>query len=544
MLGRKQSLRETSYAPEVEECIRATTFWWQSVHMRRFMRFCAFLSLASVSTNTSYTFKWTPILLYVTFIVDVFVTLIFTAEFISKVHSRGAKQYFHDRWSQFDAVMLFCLYISLTLHVFEMTGHVKPYSPTSILRAPRPLIMVRLVRVFLSFSMPRARITQIFLRSSQQIYNVTLFFLFFLSLFGLLGVQFFSRLDHHCVMKANYSEQNMPSIQHLAIPDTYCSPIVSRGHQCPPKMVCVEISNSSGYSGFDNLAHALFTVYQSASQEGWSHVMYAAMDSLDAFRAAFYFVTLIFFLAWLVKNVFIAVITETFNEIRVQFQQMWGERAQITTEATPSTLVGESQWRLIQMTDTESQSRAPRIIKAVISTASFQIFIMFVIVANAMVGASVKFEHSGRPREDFYKTLYPLEVGFTILFDLEVALKVWCYGYRSYIRRSLHKLELFLAIGSTVHIIPICYMSAPLVYFQVLRIVRLIKASPVLEDFVYKIFGPGKKLGSLIIFTMCLLIVTSSISMQLFCCLAKYEYNKFQAFPEVCHKVLNPIIKL
>jgi len=61
--------------------------------------------------------------------------------------------------------------------------------------------------------------------------------------------------------------------------------------------------------------------------------------------------------------------------------------------------------------------------------------------------------------------------------------------------------------------------------------VRLIKASPMLEDFVYKIFGPGKKLGSLIIFTMCLLIISSSISMQLFCFLC--EFTKFESFPEV-----------
>lgn len=59
---------------------------------------------------------------------------------------------------------------------------------------------------------------------------------------------------------------------------------------------------------------------------------------------------------------------------------------------------------------------------------------------------------------------------------------------------------------------------------------RLIKASPVLEDFVYKIFGPGKKLGSLIIFTMCLLLITSAISMQLFCCLK--NFSKFETFPE------------
>lgn len=66
---------------------------------------------------------------------------------------------------------------------------------------------------------------------------------------------------------------------------------------------------------------------------------------------------------------------------------------------------------------------------------------------------------------------------------------------------------------------------------KVLRVVRLIKASPMLEDFVYKIFGPGKKLGSLIIFTMCLLVISSSISMQLFCFLC--DFTKFETFPEV-----------
>ena len=37
-------------------------------------------------------------------------------------------------------------------------------------------------------------------RSSQQINNVTLFFLFFLSLYGLLGVQLFGDLRSHCVI--------------------------------------------------------------------------------------------------------------------------------------------------------------------------------------------------------------------------------------------------------------------------------------------------------------------------------------------------------
>lgn len=100
------------------------------------------------------------------------------------------------------------------------------------MRAPRPLIMIRFLRVFLKFSMPKSRINQIFKwvssgivfpsrtnklihlilrRSSQQIYNVTLFFLFFMSLYGLLGVQFFGELKNHCVMNnTRYDENDMP----------------------------------------------------------------------------------------------------------------------------------------------------------------------------------------------------------------------------------------------------------------------------------------------------------------------------------------------
>lgn len=60
---------------------------------------------------------------------------------------------------------------------------------------------------------------------------------------------------------------------------------------------------------------------------------------------------------------------------------------------------------------------------------------------------------------------------------------------------------------------------------------RLIKISPALEDFVYKIFGPGKKLGSLVVFTASLLIVMSAISLQMFCFVE--ELDRFTTFPRV-----------
>ena len=243
-----------------------------------------------------------------------------------------------------------------------------------------------------------------------------------------------------------------------------------------------------------------------------------------------FFSTMIFFLAWLVKNVFIAVITETFNEIRVQFQQMWGARGQIQNSSASQLLTGDDTgWKLITIDDSKHGGLAPDMCHAILRSPYFRMIVMSVILANGIVTASMHFKHDGRPRQVFYEHYYYIELAFTFFLDLETLFKIYCLGWRGYYKHSIHKFELLLAIGTTLHIIPGLYLSG-LTYFQVLRVVRLIKASPMLEGFVYKIFGPGKKLGSLIIFTMCLLIISSSISMQLFCFLC--DFTKFESFPE------------
>ncbi|XP_064540810.1 sodium leak channel NALCN isoform X2 [Drosophila montana] len=546
MLGRKQSLKGgepflADYGPEESLNESADIEWVNKLWVRRLMRLCALISLASVSLNTPKTFERHPSLQYITFVLDTAVTVLFTAEMIAKMHIRGVLNgevpYLKDHWCQFDASMVSFLWVSIILQIFEVLEIVPKFSYLSIMRAPRPLIMIRFLRVFLKFSMPKSRINQIFKRSSQQIYNVTLFFLFFMSLYGLLGVQFFGELKNHCVMNnTGYDQLGRPvlTINSLAIPDTFCSMDPDSGYQCSPGMRCMKMDFLSsyviGFNGFEDIATSIFTVYQAASQEGWVFIMYRAIDSLPAWRAAFYFSTMIFFLAWLVKNVFIAVITETFNEIRVQFQQMWGARGHIQKTAASQILSGnDSGWRLVTIDDNKHGGLAPETCHAILRSPYFRMLVMSVILANGIVTATMAFKHDGRPRHVFYERYYYIEVIFTCLLDLETMFKIYCLGWRGYYKHSIHKFELLLAAGTSLHIVPIFYLSG-LTYFQVLRVVRLIKASPMLEGFVYKIFGPGKKLGSLIIFTMCLLIISSSISMQLFCFLC--DFTKFESFPE------------
>jgi hypothetical protein len=58
------------------------------------------------------------------------------------------------------------------------------------------------------------------------------------------------------------------------------------------------------------------------------------------------------------------------------------------------------------------------------------------------------------------------QVAFTVFLDLETLFKIWCLGFRGYYKHSIHKFELLLAAGTTLHIIPTLYLSG-LTYFQV-----------------------------------------------------------------------------
>lgn len=91
---------------------------------------------------------------------------------------------------------------------------------------------------------------------------------------------------------------------------------------------------------------------------------------------------------------------------------------------------------------------------------------MGIILANGIVTATMRFKHDERPRSDFYIKYYYIEIGFTVVLDLETVFKIWCLGWRGYWKHSIHKFELLLAIGTSLHVIPGFYMSA-LTYFQV-----------------------------------------------------------------------------
>uniref|UniRef100_A0A3Q1HJT1 Sodium leak channel NALCN n=1 Tax=Anabas testudineus TaxID=64144 RepID=A0A3Q1HJT1_ANATE len=478
MLKRKQSSRVeaqpmTDFGPDETLADSADIFWINKPWVHSLLRACAIISVISVCMNTPKTFEHYPPLQYVTFTLDTLLMFLYTAEMIAKMHIRGIikgdNSYVKDRWCMFDGFMVFFIWVSLVLQVFEIAKLVDQMSPWGMLRIPRALIMIRAFRIYFRFELPRSRITNILKRSGEQIWSVSIFLLFFLLLYGILGVQMFGTFNHHCV--TNDTQRGNVSWNSLAIPDTHCSPN-GEGYQCPHGFKCVDLEELGlsrqelGYSGFNELGTSIFTVYEAASQEGWVFLMYRAIDSFPRWRSYFYFITLIFFLAWLVKNVFIAVIIETFAEIRVQFQQMWGSRSSTTSTATTQMFHEDAAggWQLVAVDVNKPHGRAPACLQQLMRSSVFHMFILSMVAVDVIVAASNYYKGENHRRH--YDEFYLAEVAFTVLFDLEALLKIWCLGFTGYISSSLHKFESLLVVGTTLHIYPDLYHSQ-FTYFQV-----------------------------------------------------------------------------
>ena len=186
---------------------------------------------------------------------------------------------------------------------------------------------------------------------------------------------------------------------------------------------------------------------------------------------------------------FIAVIIETFAEIRVQFQQMWGARsAPSDIEATKVLQKSDdTTLKLVNIDENKKKGVAPAFCMKIVQSPIFTTIVMIVVLANTIFTASIKHTHNEEIDRRNKKFCHRIETLFTIFFDLEALFKIFTLGFKNYIRRSIFKFEFMLAVGTTLHCIPDLYRNGCFTCFQVLRVTRLLKSSPLLEDFLNKV---------------------------------------------------------
>ena len=108
------------------------------------------------------------------------------------------------------------------------------------------------------------------------------------------------------------------------------------GYACPDGQRCLKHRNPhGGLIHFDDIAHAWLTIFQCITLEGWTPIMYAAMDAVTGW-SVLYFVLLVFTGGFFLLNLALAVITEVYDEESAEARMAADDAEEAAERTEPS----------------------------------------------------------------------------------------------------------------------------------------------------------------------------------------------------------------
>eukprot|EP00656_Telonema_subtile_P003728 TRINITY_DN11687_c0_g2_i8.p1 TRINITY_DN11687_c0_g2~~TRINITY_DN11687_c0_g2_i8.p1 ORF type:complete len:2048 (+),score=517.82 TRINITY_DN11687_c0_g2_i8:88-6231(+) len=270
--------------------------------------------------------------------VDLVINVIFTLEMFARVIYQGfymsPTAYLQDGWLRMDFVVVVTGWLSL----LDGFPNFKPF------RAFKALKTVKAIRL-LSYC---AAVLDALVTGLPLFVDVFLVTGFLLLIFGIMGVQLFAASMHRKCQLIGSDENSSDDVLQLgAGMEGYCGQDLYGGRYesgdedcttngvtakcrlysvdgftCPRGFYCHVIDSSSqlandGWTRFDNLGISSFTLFEMMTLEGWTPIMYAVQNA-DSTAASWYFVMIILLFAFIMVNLYIAVIVQTFAKIRRQ----------------------------------------------------------------------------------------------------------------------------------------------------------------------------------------------------------------------------------
>lgn len=287
-----------------------------------------------------------------------------------------------------------------------------------------------------------------------------------------------------------------------------------QGKICPEGQICVQYPDynpSYGLVSFDNIFYSLLTVFTISSMEGWTDVEYWVMNG-DSRWAAIFFCVAIFIMSFLMIPLFIAGITYAFGAVRAEKKH---SAFSSKTRNTRTLLETDEGWLFDDQIGQAPSSFRQWVIRLV-NHPWFPTFGAFLVFLNLIAMCFRRYDNM--PEE--VERLDTIEMVFTLIFLVEICLRLagpstWS---QFWVRKS-NKADLFLAIATTILLVPAIqqwewfrYLTA----FQVMRAYRLIPAIPGVRDLMLSVMGSASGMLNLLLITFMFLLVCSPVPMILF----------------------------
>jgi len=313
------------------------------------------------------------------------------------------------------------------------------------------------------------------------IFNVIIISLLFFLIFGIIGVNYFKGAFFYCHF---YDSLDLSS----SLIET--------------KWDCL---NSGGTwtrydQHFDNIFEAILTLFQMATTEGWITIMDYGLDSVGIDMAprynhrqywVFFFIFFIIVGNFFVLNLFVGVVISRFYKeketlgksfLLTKKQKEWLDTKKLCMNVQPKVRVDEH------------ESRGREIIRNVVQSKVFEIFILICIILNTIVLSLAWYDEPDELRQ----IADILNYIFAAIFTLEAAGKIVGLGFKPYFVDNWNTFDFFIVVGSLLGIIlsestnlEIGPQATLIRAFRISRIFRLIRKAQrlkiIFETFLFTI---------------------------------------------------------
>lgn len=438
-------------------------------------------------------------------LLDVVFVLLFTIEMVLKIVVMGListpRAYLKDYWNVLDGGIVVISVFNLASELVSLgLGDVNFLRSLRALRALRPLRTIKRAPGL------RMAVNTIFATLPAFI-NIGMVALVVYLAFAIIGVEFFGGKFWSC---------NDPSVK-----DVF--ECVGHFHHDGYR-VAREWTNAPIH--FDNTAHALLSLYEVAGLELWLDPMYAAMDSPASLGeqpqrgrtpwAALYFVTFILFGSFLVMNLFVGAVVDNFATVSGKENDA-GARGLMTDEqksfvdsvrlvlfrkpiSRPRPPPKDARWRQLRQWCYRVVMWGPQDGqggKVRRDGSNFELLVMSLVVLNMLTMCAYRWEY---PPNDEYialsesenilslqdsprnKALDVLNDIYSLLFTIEMILKLLAWGWGQYLQDHWNKLDGFVVVLSdVVFVVDQASTYSRPINPNLVRVLRLVKVMRIMR---------------------------------------------------------------
>ncbi|CAF2224645.1 unnamed protein product [Rotaria magnacalcarata] len=444
------------------------------------------------------------ILIYINYIF----TSIFTIEMMIKVIAHGLiigpRTYLHTGWNSMDGCLVV---ISITDIFIMIRGSFTPSTEQSatshmlsMLRVFRLLRTLRAVTV-INRAPGLKLVMDTLLSSLKSIGHIIIICCVFFIIFGILGVQLFKGKFYYC--EGPFADN------------------VTTRQQCE---AMADHRWKNQHYNFDNLFHALLTLFVLSSKDGWVQIMHNGIDAVNVDMQPIknyseanliYFISFISIVGFFVLSMFVGVVVESFQDCQTQ-QELEKQAKRVKDFGLEQHLTDDLPyhanflpWR--------------KFLHDLCINKYFDLTIGGIIVVNVFT-MSLEFYPSSPRLENFPEYCNYV---FTVIFLLEFIWKIVALGPLRYFKDKWYQLDAFIVILSAASIIIEKVLNENILpinptiirvirILRIARIFKLLKIANGLQTLMHTVMKALPQVGNLSLLFFLFVFIFATLGVELF----------------------------